>query len=641
MPQNRFAVPVFALAASCAAAPAYAQESAVRSAGDAFGERRGVEQVGLYGEGQVRGFNLQNSGAYRIDGAYFARQMPISDAALDGVGVRVGVNAARLEFPSPSGVVNYRLRDTTGDSRWHATVGLRDYETPVLDLGGVWVSADDEVGVSANLIARPNITWAMGNGGSIYEFGAVARWTPSGAFQLRGLLSVAERDYNGDYGVSSVDGALPPPIKRLQNYSPPWAEVISPQVTAGVLADGRQGDWSWGASAFRASWTPGVSDATLLRVEADGDAQATLFRTPDREFVSDAVEARAARVFDGKTVDHRIGVSARVRRSRAQNALGTAVPLGTVNIQETPTYPGEPVVEDDGRRILDDVDQTTLSASYGLMFGEALGLRLGAHRTRYEKAVTPIGGTRTARAEDLWLYNASALWNLSDRTTLFASWVTGLEETGTAPQKATNRNEILAPVEAEQVEFGARHALTGRLNLIGAVFEVSKPKVGFRADGSYGLVGEVSHRGVEASLSGQVLEGTSVVLGAVLLDPEVSGPLVDAGSVGPVPPGVSEMVAVASVDHRLTFAPAWSVDATVNFSGESWADTANTFQREDRAMVDLGVRYRFKAGDADALFRAVLVNAFDERGWWTNAEELLFPVAPRTFRASLTLRFYG
>jgi len=29
--------------------------------------------------------------------------MPISDAALDGVGVRVGVNAARLDFPSPSG----------------------------------------------------------------------------------------------------------------------------------------------------------------------------------------------------------------------------------------------------------------------------------------------------------------------------------------------------------------------------------------------------------------------------------------------------------------------------------------------------------------------------------------------------------
>src|ERR687897_1111398 len=91
------------------ASTAAAQDSAVKSAADAFGERAGIEQSGLYTESQVRGFDLNDSGAYRIDDAYFSRAGPPDDTVLSGVGVRVGVNAARLAYPSPSGVVNYRL----------------------------------------------------------------------------------------------------------------------------------------------------------------------------------------------------------------------------------------------------------------------------------------------------------------------------------------------------------------------------------------------------------------------------------------------------------------------------------------------------------------------------------------------------
>ena len=87
-----------------------AQDNAVKSAADAFGERVGTEQSGLYSETQVRGFDLNDSGAYRIDDAYFSRAAALNDPVLAGVGVRVGVNASRLAYPAPSGVVNYRLR---------------------------------------------------------------------------------------------------------------------------------------------------------------------------------------------------------------------------------------------------------------------------------------------------------------------------------------------------------------------------------------------------------------------------------------------------------------------------------------------------------------------------------------------------
>src|SRR5690606_2238306 len=79
-----------------AAPPIHAQtaepedERAVERAADAFGIRIGVEQIGLYSETQVRGFNLQDSGNYRINESYFAKSGGIIDSVLSGVVTRVG-----------------------------------------------------------------------------------------------------------------------------------------------------------------------------------------------------------------------------------------------------------------------------------------------------------------------------------------------------------------------------------------------------------------------------------------------------------------------------------------------------------------------------------------------------------------------
>src|SRR5215207_9230839 len=123
-----------------AASTAAAQDSAVESAADAFGERVGTEQSGLYTETQVRGFDLNDSGGYRIDDAYFSRAASLNDPVLAGVGVRVGVNAARLAYPAPSGVVNYRLRSPGPVDEVRLGAGFRDFGTRVAQGDGSWTS---------------------------------------------------------------------------------------------------------------------------------------------------------------------------------------------------------------------------------------------------------------------------------------------------------------------------------------------------------------------------------------------------------------------------------------------------------------------------------------------------------------------
>jgi len=626
------------LAPTLLTSPALAQESAVANAGDAFGERVGVEQVGLYDEGQVRGFSLEGTGAYRIDGSYFVRAIYLPDPVLDGVSVRVGVNAARLEYPSPSGVVNYRLREPEDRPSLTVSGGLRPHGTGFLDVRANWVSEDGTVGLVGAAIARPDVTWDGGTNGQAYDLGVVGRWRPNDRLRVRAFASYALRDYDGDFGVMPVDGAMPPDPPRLKNPGPLWGRAEVEHWNLGVLADARLGDWTVGASAFRSMYLPDRADFTFLETGRDGIAEATIFLTGEQRFVSDSAEARIARTWATGPLTHRVSASVRGRWSEAAYGGSEAVSLGTVDISR-PVYGPPTPFDDSGERSQDRVEQHTGSLGYGLAVGDRFELRLGAHRSRYEKHVTPIGGPGTGSRDDFWLYNVSAVWSATDRLTVFGSWVTGLEETGTAPQNAVNRNEVLPPVEAEQRELGARYALAPGLSLIGAVFEVSKPTMGLRPDGVFGLVGDVRHRGVEASLTGQVAEGMTVVVGAVALDPERSGVLVDTGAIGPEPVGLSKVVGVASVDWRLPWAEAWTVDASVNYWSERQADSANSFTAPAVTTVGLGARYRFQLGDTPGVLRVAVSNLTDERGWWASSSGLVWPIGPRTVRGSLTFTF--
>src|SRR5262245_31088825 len=171
-----------------AAATATAQDNAVKSAADAFGERVGTEQSGLYSETQVRGFDLNQSGAYRIDDAYFSRTAALNDPVLAGVGVRVGVNAVRLAYPAPSGVVNYRLREAGPTDQLRVGVGLRDFGTRVLQADGSVRGGD--FSFAGGIVWRPTLRLAGGNEGNATDVGGVGAWQIAPTHRLRAFATL-------------------------------------------------------------------------------------------------------------------------------------------------------------------------------------------------------------------------------------------------------------------------------------------------------------------------------------------------------------------------------------------------------------------------------------------------------------------
>ena len=618
--------------AFAAASPAAAQDSAIKSAADAFGERVGTEQSGLYSETQVRGFDLNDSGAYRIDDAYFSRAAALNDPVLAGVGVRVGVNAVRLAYPAPSGVVNYRLRAAGPVNELRLGVGLRDFGTQVIQGDGSF--RDGNFSFAGGFIWRPLLRLSGGNEGSAVDVGGVGAWEIADNQRLRAFATQYHRQYDGDYAVVPSEAAVPPSLERLHQYSPSWAWSEAVSSNFGVLYDARIGDFTVDLAAFRSIFDIDRTDYTVISADADGRASATTFRNPDRAKRSDSAEARVGRQFEAGGFSHLATLSLRGGRTSVDLTSNLVIPLGTFDLRDADPPDGVELPWS-GTRGKDTVEQVTASAGYGVAWSDRVQLRFAVHRTRYDKDVLSIAGVRTEGISETTLYNLSAVASLTDRTAVFGSWLTGLEEAGVAPTSAINRDEVLPPVEAEQFELGVRHAITPSVTFIGALFDVSKPTNGFRADASFGLVGEVRHRGVEASIAGQWDARTSVVLGAVAFKSEVTGPLVDAGVVGSRAAGISHTIVNANVERRL--GERWSVDAALSYSGERWADTANTFKTPAVTTLSLGARSRLVLAGRRAEVRVLASNLTDVEGYWAAPTGLFSPIARRTVRATLTV----
>ena len=128
-----------------------------------------------------------------------------------------------------------------------------------------------------------------------------------------------------------------------------------------------------------------------------------------------------------------------------------------------------------------------------------------------------------------------------------------------------------------------------------------------------------------------------MVFGAVAFQPEVSGPLVDAGVVGDRAAGISRVIVNVNVERQLT--GGWSMDAAAGYWGRRWADTANTFETPSVTTVNLGARRRFALAGRAADFRILASNLTGTEGYWASPSGVLTPIAPRTIRALLTVTF--
>lgn len=608
---------LFALAAFGYANHATAQradQNAAREAEDAFGVSYANESVGLYYEEDIRGFSPIDAGNVRIEGLYIDQQADLSYRIVDSSIIRVGLTAIDYPFPAPTGIADFRLPD--------APEGL--VLSPRLN-AGTFGDASAELDVRAPIIGKTvsiaggfglyrNNEWFGGTPKSL-SGGISFRWRPAPDTEIIPFWSLDKTWSEEAVPTYFTSGAfVPPRVRDRRRYTgQDWATNTSRGINTGVIARTKLGAWSLAGGLFRSIYAINRDRTTLwLDVNEEGIGSEIVYAAPASRYASTSGEVRVTRTFTEGPRLHRFHASVRARNQARLygQAEGVALSRRNIAIRAPATEPTFTFEE----RTPDDVSQVTGGIAYEGRWKDRGSLNIGIQKTDYRKHVQPPGRDEIVTRDKPWLFNLMGSLHVTPRLSMYAGLTRGLEESEVAPDVAVNRNSAPPALRTRQVEAGVRASL-GKLQAAVGVFDVRKPYFNLDDANFYRRLGEVRHRGIEGSVSGDVAPFISLVAGAVLLDPRVTGELVENETIGARPVGTSRSRIVVALDVHPERWQGSSFDVQVTRHGGSFADQANALHLPSRPIVALGVRHRFQMANRDVIARVQVTNPFSSYRW--------------------------
>ena len=623
-------VPVEALA------QARTDDNAITQAEDAFGFSVGRESIGIYNAFQARGFSPTQAGNVRIDGLYFDPVFGLQGMLVNSTSIKVGLSAQGYPFVAPSGIVDQSLR------RPDAKAG-----------GSAIVAADSWGGYSAELTGSLPLTAGLGvyggfNAGSQefpngtdnnnYTASLLARWRPVDNVEIVPFWSIYN-DFDDESGTFYIpDGPfIGIADEPREDESPEWADIRFTGRNAGVLASASFGEnWVARIGAFRSAVVNRqIYSFFLTNQQPDGTAERILVADPPSHNRSISGEFRVTHSIPEGPRLHVIHASVRKRDARREFGGSDVVSYGVGPVGEQITDP-KPEFEF-GEQTRQRTQQMTYGLAYNGRWRDVGEISFGLSRANYEK-VTRIPLVDPVQAKSRpWLYNGTAAVILSKAVSLYAGYARGLEESGTAPLSAANRNEPLETILTEQKDAGLRIGLAPGINAVAGVFDLSRPYFGFDSANVFRQVGTVRSRGAEFSVSGRVTPKLNVVLGGVVLKPRVSAGDVQ-GNIGSKPFGLPTHIVNLNANWESPF-KGLQFDVGMSHRGRQPATTDNLVFLPARYNLNLGTRYGFQLAGQAASLRLQATNVLDNNDVGTAAPGVYAPPGLRQFLGFLTVDF--
>jgi len=248
----------------------------------------------------------------------------------------------------------------------------------------------------------------------------------------------------------------------------------------------------------------------------------------------------------------------------------------------------------------------------------------GRHTSEYDKsAVTPAFALTVRPIEPLSLY---------------ANYIEGLSQGGTAPEGAVNAGEMFAPAISKQFEVGAKVDF-GQFATSLSAFQIDNPS-SFLDPATHRYVsnGQQRNRGLEFLVQGDAAKGVRLLGGVAYTDGRLTR---TEGGVndGNRAPAVPQFQFNAAAEWDTPFLPGLTLTARMLRTSRQYVDVGNTQEIPGWTRFDVGARYGFKANGTPMVVRATVENVFNKNYWQSAAREGLTVGAPLTVLLSVTAEF--
>ena len=486
---------------------------------DALRNTAGVSRSQLSGVAYdniaIRGILVENRTSYRLNGSLPVINLidlPLENK--DRVEVLKGVGALYYGFAPPSGIVNLVTkradRNVTSAS---VSGGIYGSAGVSIDIGR---RIGDRFGIRINAATSVLDPGIKRFGGDRYVAAAAVDWALSDAMTIKVDVERIAKDVTET-----------PAIQLLPAVA---GKIILPPIPASDLnlggrtlryaahATNAMARFDWKISPSLAFTVEGgqaitVRDRDFAQLEgynlATGAGTLRLFQTRDQRYRNRNIRTELSAAFATGAIKHNLVLGAtsnwRYQNGRASRVSTQPQNLFTPREVQPPEMSGFALttaplnVRDRG---VYGVERATLGPVQLLV-----GLRYSDYRNR----TTSTAGVTSEFKLDRLTPSIGFIVKPSAKTSIYATYLEGLEEGGTAPANSANANDVLPPAVSTQYEIGFKAELLRAVTLQIAGFEVSRPSAFIDpADNRFKLAGQSRYRGVEASATGEVTAELSI-----------------------------------------------------------------------------------------------------------------------------------
>ena len=621
----------------------HAADNPISAADDAYGLTLGLESVGLYSPGLVRGFNPQAAGNVRIDGLYFDQQGALSNRVIEDSTIKVGVSEIGYAFPAPTGIVDYDLRHAGGDMP-SATIiaNVGPYEARGASIDGSLPLIGSELvlpmGVSTQVSTQtPSYGPYPGYTSNVTSIGATPVWSPNDKITVRAIVDWQKTSNAKTFPLYFTAGDFLPPAISKNYLGQNWAEGRNVTMNLGGIVSAQLTQvWRLKAGVFRSTNDYPVSFADqYTEIQPNGQSEHLVVGYPDQNTSSNSGEVRLTGAFTGSDWRQQIIFMARGRDTKARYGGEDVVDEGPAVIGALVELPKPDFVYSAPTN--DHTELWSVGSAYHVDWRKRAEFEVGIQDENYRETVVAPGTPDSGMSAHLPRAYSNAAFALAPQWTLYAGYTQGLENSGAAPNSAKNSGAVLPASKTWQIDSGIRYVVTPKFKIIAGVFELQKPYFNLDTNNVDRELGVQRAKGIELSIAGELVKYLHVNIGALYGRVSIVGPNLAAEKVGVVAVGQPLLTYVANVNYDLPWLPTASLDASATHFGTAPATIDNGVYSPEVTQVNLGGRYQFTAFGKKSSLRLQIQNILATKKWTTQYTPGFFQwPPPRTVFAYIT-----
>jgi iron complex outermembrane receptor protein len=587
----------------------------------------------------VRGILVENRGNYRLNGSLPVINLidqPLENKAR--VEVLKGVSALYYGFAPPSGIINFTTKRATSAPVLQVGVKGDDHGSLQGHVdAGVRFGHDGRFGARVNFAGGTVDTGVRGVDGDRVLAAGAFDWDVDDRLKLDLDVEHIRKDIAEPAAIAllaPVNGviALPTLPDPRTNYAGDWQRYDANATNVLARADLKLSpQWALTVEGGRAETARDRAYSQLQNYDlTTGAGTLRIFLTADQRYRNDNARVELAGVVATGPLTHELSFGW-TRNERWQRGTGSQtvdvaqnlyapVPIAPRSITQTlPVSPS--TITDRGVYVFDRVQ-----------LSERWQVLAGLRHSDYES----VGTTRYEATETS--PSAALVFKPVPRISLYATYLQGLEEGGTAPANTVNAFEVLPPAVTKQAELGVKAEAFAGVMVTVAGFQIERPSTYRDAQNRFVLDGETRYRGLEFAAGGELTPEWSVLASGLWLDAEQMR-AANTALIGKRPENTPEWTGSVFVEWRPGFVPRLALNAGVFYTGDRAVNAANQAFVDGYTTGTVGVRYGWQVGRTDVTAQLNVDNVTNEKYWNSAGNGLLGVSLPRTTRLTFTAGF--